>query len=79
MASHFFQWTDEIVEHLAEHDVSPEEFISAFDDIVKHDVSRSTGFPAIYGYDNRGRLLFCIYEILSDTDILPKTAFEVRD
>ena len=40
-----FLWTDEIIEHLAEHDVAPEDFeqvVSAPDDVGASD---STGLP----------------------------------
>lgn len=54
MPHYFFIWTAEIIEHLAEHDVSPDEF----EEIVSHpdyqDVSRSTGNPLAIGTTEGG-------------------------
>ena len=46
-------WTDEIIEHLAEHDVAPEDFeqvVSAPDDVGASD---STGLPCAWGETGR--------------------------
>lgn len=72
-----FVWTDEIVEHLAEHDVTPDEF----EEVVSHpahtEVSRSSGRPCCWGETAAGRRLFCVYEFADDTTIIPVTAYEV--
>jgi len=79
MAHEHFHWLDEAIEHLAQHDVAPEEFVTAFENRIQDTQSRSTGRPAFYGYDDRGRLLFGVYERISEFEILPKTAFEVSE
>jgi hypothetical protein len=79
MAGYFYHWTPRVIEKLAQHDVTREEFIAAFEDRIEDAFSRSTGLPAFYGYDDRGRLLFGIYEHLKKIDIFPKTAYEVED
>src|SRR5580698_4781860 len=45
MPFYFFVWTPEIEEHLAEHDVSPEEFEEVVSDPEYEDISRSSGNP----------------------------------
>lgn len=78
MAFFNFQWDDESEAHLAEHGVSPEEF----EEIVMHPddkkESRSSGLPAAIGETPDGRVLFCVYELLSDgITVLPVTAYEI--
>lgn len=50
MPFYFFIWTPEIIEHLAEHDVTPDEF----EEVVSHPevegISRSSGNPVAFGY-----------------------------
>jgi hypothetical protein len=72
-----FHWSDEIIEHLAEHGVTPDDFEAAFLNPVEITVSASSGEPAIKGFDESGRLLFCVYREISDVDIEPVTAFEI--
>lgn len=46
MPIYFFNWTDEIVEHLAAYDVLPEEFEEVVQDSLSECVtSRSSGRP----------------------------------
>jgi hypothetical protein len=78
MANEFIHWTDETVEKLAQHDVTPEDFRAAFDNRVKNVKSRSSGRSAFIGYDDRGRKLFCVFHKLTDMDIEPVTAYEIE-
>jgi hypothetical protein len=73
-----FQWTDEIVEHLAEHDVSPDDFEEVVGNPERRGESRSTGRPCCWGETADGRYLICIFEHLDEMTILPFTAYEVR-
>ena len=43
MAYYFFVWTSEIIEHLAEHGVTPEEFEEVVSNPEYEDISRSSG------------------------------------
>ena len=82
MPHYFFHWTNEIVEHLAENDVTPEEFEQVVTDSrSKVTVSRSTGRPARLGVTEEGRLLFCVYDWIdvAKTQIEPRTAYEIED
>jgi uncharacterized DUF497 family protein len=77
MPYYLFLWNDEIEEHLAEHDVSPEEFEAVVCDPDSVDTSRSSGREIAFGEVN-GRFLACVYEMLDKTTVLPVTAYEVE-
>jgi len=82
MATYQFIWDldddpDGNVWHIAEHGVTPEEVEEVFDDISDHDVSRSTGRPAVFGDTRAGRHLIVVYEEVDDETIYPITAYEV--
>jgi hypothetical protein len=74
-----FFWTAEIIAHLAEHDISPEDF----EEVVMHPVdvikSESSGNPAAFGYTQDRRFIIAIYEYLDDMTVIPKTAYEVPE
>jgi uncharacterized DUF497 family protein len=73
---YLFTWTDDIIAHLAEHGVTPEEFqqvVCAPDEV---DTSRTSGRPVAFGETEEGRFLACVYELIDPTTVLPVTAFE---
>ena len=78
MPYYFYIWTPEIVEHLAEHDVTPEEFEEVLSNPEYEDVSRSSGNPLAFGYTSDGRFLCCVYRCLGEDLIEPVTAYEVE-
>ena len=57
MPVYFFVWTPDIVAHLAEHDVSPEDFEEVVANPDYEDISRSTGNPVAFGSMSKGRYL----------------------
>ncbi len=73
-----FLWTEEIVEHLAEHDVTPEEFEAIVSHPERRGRSRFTGRPCCWGETEGGRYLLCVYELLDEVAVIPFTAYEVR-
>jgi uncharacterized DUF497 family protein len=75
---YLFWWDDETVEHLAEHGVSPEQFEEIVQNPVKVEFSRSSDRPGAFGWDDEGRYLYCVYEMIDETTVLPITAFEVE-
>jgi hypothetical protein len=75
----FFIWTPEIVEHLAEHEVTPEEFEEVVSNPDYEDVSRSTANPLAFGFTSGGRYLCCVYRRLDGDTIEPITAYEVEE
>ncbi len=81
MPKYFFHWTREIVEHLAENDVTPEEFEEVVQDAFSEaTISRSSGRPARIGVtEAAGRVLFCVFEWIDSDEmhIEPTTAYEI--
>lgn len=74
-----FLWTDEIIEHLAQHGVSQDDFERVVCNPVSRGLSRSSGLPAVWGYTDDGRYVIAIYEGIDDVTILPVTAYEVPE
>ncbi len=79
MAFHQFLWTDEIVDHLAEHNVSQDDFEYVVTNPVSKGFSRTSGLPVIWGYTEDGRYVMTVFEQLDDGTILPVTAYEVTE
>jgi len=79
MPYYIFLWTPENIEHLAEHDVTPEEF----EEVVMYpdyeDISRSSGDPVAFGETSTGRYLCCVFRRMDDDTIEPVTAFDVGE
>ena len=74
-----FQWTDELIEHLAEHDVTPADFETIVSDPEEVGTSRSSGADCCWGETVQGRYLFCVYDLAADgITVIPRSAFEVR-
>ena len=78
MPSHEFIWTDEAIEHLDGHNISPEDF----EDVVCRPIgvgkSRSSGLPVAFGYTEDGRYFIAVYKMLDETTVFPVTAYEVK-
>jgi hypothetical protein len=79
MPHYFFIWTPEITEHLAEHEVTPEEFEEVVSNPEYEDISRSTGNPIAFGLTAEGRFLCCVFKRLGNDTIEPVTAYEVGE
>ena len=72
-----FFWTDEMIEHLAGHGVSPEDFETVVSNPESRDRSRATKRPCCFGETADGRYLYCVYEMLDDITVIPVTAYEI--
>lgn len=79
MAYFEFIWTDEIVEHLAEHGVGAGEFEFVVSHPTRRGISRSSGRPCCWGETREGRQLFCVYEQIEDDTVIPVTAYDARE
>lgn len=55
-----FFWTDAIIEHLAQHDVTREEFEYVVCNPAASEQSDSSGRPLVKGYTQAGRRIVCI-------------------
>jgi hypothetical protein len=79
MPYYFFIWTPDIVDHLAEHDVSPDEFEEVVSGPEYEDVSRSSGNPIAVGTTSEGRQLCCVFKRIDGDTIIPATAYDIGD
>jgi hypothetical protein len=79
MPYHFFVWTQEIIDHLAEHDVTPDDFEEVVNNPDYEDVSRSSGNPVAFGSTSDGRYVCCVFRRFDEDTIEPITAYEVRE
>lgn len=77
MPFYFFYWTDENVEHVEEHGISPDEFEEVVSSPDETDVSRTSGRPMAIGETSTGKYIACIHEMLDDATVYPITAFEL--
>jgi hypothetical protein len=79
MPFYFFVWTQEIIDHLGQHGVTPEEFEEIVSQPDYEDVSRSSGNPLAFGYTSDGRRLCCVFRRLDEDTIEPITAYQVHE
>jgi len=67
------------IEHIAEHDLTPEDVEEALLNPLDHDVSRATGLPIVFGLTPAGRYILVVYEQIDDMTIYPVTAYDVEE
>ena len=67
---------DSNVEHIAEHDLTPDDIEHAFENVQQHIRSRSTGRKALFGWTPDERLIFVAYAEIADSLIHVRTAYE---
>lgn len=79
MPYYFYLWTEEIIAHLAEHDITAKDFENVVSNPVKQDFSHSSGSPAAFGYTEEGRYIIAVFDFLDDMTILPITAYDVPE
>jgi len=79
MAYFDFVWSREVVEHIAEHGISQDDFEQVVCHPYSKGWSRSSALPAVWGYTDDGRYVMAVYEELDATTILPVTAYEVPE
>jgi hypothetical protein len=77
-----FIWNEESggnVEHIAEHNLTPEDIEEVIFNPIDRDVSRSTGLPIVFGFTPDGRYILVVYEQMDDVTIYAVTAYEVEE
>ncbi len=74
-----FHWSEEIVEHIAEHGISQDDFEYVVCNPLSKGFSRSSGLPAAWGYTEDARYIMAVYEELDEVTLLPVTAYEVPE
>lgn len=79
MPYYSFHWNDVLIEHLAQHGITPEEFESVVRRPEDVDVSDSTGRPIVWGHLPDGRYVLAVFEFMDEVTVLPVTAYEVPE
>jgi hypothetical protein len=74
-----FIWTAEIVEHIAEHGISQDDFEHVVCQPARKFLSRRSGLPACAGFTPEGRYIMAVYELVDSATVLPVTAYEVPE
>lgn len=74
-----FFWTDDVIAHIAENDITPKDFERVVMNPMDMDRSQSSGLPAAFGYTHDGRFIIAVFEYLDKMTILPVTAYEVPE
>jgi hypothetical protein len=74
-----FIWTEEIIAHLAEHDIAPDDFEGVVINPERIGRSRSSGNPVAWGYTENGRYIIAVYQKVDDSTVVPVTAYEVPE
>ncbi|HEV2968972.1 MAG TPA: hypothetical protein VGY55_03215 [Pirellulales bacterium] len=74
-----FLWTDDIMEHLAEHGIAQDDFEHVVCNPTSKGISRSSNLPAAWGHTSDGRYIIAVYEELDELTILPVTAYMVPE
>ena len=74
-----FIWTDEIIDHIAEHGISQDDFEQVVCHPTSKGLSRSTGLPVAWGYTRDGRYIMVVYEQIDRLTVLPVTGYEVPE
>ena len=59
-------WTEEIIEHLAEHGISQDDFEYVVCNSSRTGESQSTGRPAAWGHTKDGRYLIAVFEEIDE-------------
>jgi len=73
-----FLWTNEIIAHLAEHQISQDDFESVVCRPEKQGTSKSSGRPVAWGHTADGRYIIAVYEFVNDLTVLPVTAYQIQ-
>lgn len=76
-----FVWNDELVDYIAQHGVTPEEFEEVVLNAKTIQHSRSSGRPMAFGPTSTGKYLACVFEYTGagEDEVLPITAYEIDD
>lgn len=74
-----FIWIDENMEHIAQHDLTPEDVQHVVMNPEDEVVSRSSKRPAVKGHTVDGRYIFVAYEKIDAMTVFVTTAYEIDE
>jgi uncharacterized DUF497 family protein len=77
-------WDDEDdpnsnIQHIAEHDLTTGDVEHVLRNPTDKGMSKSTGFPAVWGYTSDGRYIIVVYEEIAENTVRVITAYEVPE
>ena len=75
-------WTsgaDGNLEHIAEHNLTPDDIEDVLYAPLAHDISRSSGRSMVYGFTLTGRYIVVVYEQVDEQTVYPITAFDIEE
>ncbi len=75
-----FFWVEEPggnIDHIAEHDLIPDDIEHAYATADEFTTSRSSGRPAFKGYTHDGRHIFVVYNDMGENTVYVVTAYEI--
>ena len=67
------------VEHVAQHDLTPEDVNEVLENPIREEISESSGRPIAFGYTPDGRLIAVVYEEIDDCTLYPATAYVIGE
>lgn len=67
------------VEHVDEHDLTPEDVEFVLEQAADEQISDSSGRPCVFGYTPDGEYIIVVFEWIDDDTVLPVTAYEVPE
>lgn len=66
------------VEHVEEHDLTTDDVEYVLEHYESRAISRSSGYPCVFGHTPDQRFLIVVFEELGET-VIPVTAYEVSE
>ncbi|MDZ4778929.1 MAG: hypothetical protein SGJ19_01595 [Planctomycetia bacterium] len=66
------------VQHCLRHHVSKEEVEYVLSNPTYETISRSSGYPIVFGVTAEGRQIFVVFERIDDDTVYPVTAFDAN-
>jgi len=67
------------VEHIDEHDLTPDDVEYVLQQATEEQPSHSSGRPCVFGYTPSDEYVIVVFEWIDDDTILPVTAYEVPE
>lgn len=67
------------VEHIDEHDLTPEDVEFVLKHAGEEETSDSSGRPCVFGYTPDGEHVIVVFEWIDEITVLPVTAYEVPE
>ncbi|MEZ4862385.1 MAG: hypothetical protein R3C14_13800 [Caldilineaceae bacterium] len=65
------------LEHIAKHELTPEDIEDVLLAPLGRDISRSSGRPIVYGFTSTGRYILVVYRQIDEDTVYPVTAYEL--